>query len=119
MSEKLIVSSRRRFLTGALPAGALVCLGCKGLWARPGQASKFAENPGMTTEEAYRFFYGTFVPVLVHLAKNIGREKLVQELTKASAENTAQMITAMAKDLPARDMKAFAGLIDGMLASAP
>ena len=73
----------------------------------------------MTTEEMYRFFYGAFIPTLQILAKNIGRDKLIEELTKASAENATQMTAAMAKDLPKRDMKAFAGLMDGMMLTAP
>jgi hypothetical protein len=119
MPDKTFDSSRRRFLTRTVPAGALVCLGCKGLFALPGQESKFYENPGMTTEEMYRFFYGAFIPTLQILAKNIGRDKLIEELTKASAENATQMTAAMAKDLPKRDMKAFAGLMDGMMLTAP
>jgi hypothetical protein len=128
MTEKNMDSGRRRFLTTALPLGTIACLGCKGLLALPGfdgrpftsgQASKFAENPGMTAEETFRFFYGLFVPALVNLAKSVGREKLVRELTKVSAENAAQMIAAAAKDMPKRDMKAFAGLIETMMATAP
>jgi hypothetical protein len=119
MPEKILVSSRRRFLTSAVPAGALVCLGCGGLRAWPGQQSKFSENPGMTTEELFRFFYGTFVPVLQIMAKDMGREKLIKELTKASAENAGGMISSMTKDMPKRDMKAFGAMMDGMMATAP
>jgi len=111
-----LASSRRQFLARTVPAGALVCLGCKSLFAWPGQENKFSENPGMTTEETYRFFYGTFIPVLQILARDFGRDKLVEELAKASAENVSQMIVAMAKDLPQKDMKAFARLLDGMMA---
>jgi len=119
MREKTLVSSRRRFLASAVPAGVIACLGCPRLMALPGQASKFSENPGMTTEETFRFFYGTFVPALIILAKNTGREKLVKELTKASAENAAQMIGEMAKDIPKRDIKAYAAMMEGMMATAP
>ncbi len=119
MLDKRFDSSRRRFLARTVPAGALVCLGCKGLFALPGQESRFSENPGMTTEEMYRFFYGVFIPTMQSLAKRIGREKLVKELTGASAENTVQMIAAMSKGFPNRDMKAFAGLIDRMMRMPP
>jgi hypothetical protein len=114
-----LASSRREFLARAVPVGALVCVGCTSLFGGPRQESKFSENLGMTTEEAFRFFYGSFVPTLLFLAKRFGRDELVKELTKASAENYAQMVAAMAKDLPKRDMKAFAGLMDTMMASAP
>jgi len=119
MSKKILTSSRRQFLTRTVPAGALACLGCKGLFGGAAQKSKFSENPGLTTEEMYRLFYGMSIPVLQILARDFGRDKLVQELTKASAENASQMISAVAKDLPKRDMKAFAGLMDRMMASAP
>jgi len=128
MPGNLMDSGRRRFLQTALPLGAFACLGCKGLLALPGcdgrpcqsgQENRFSENPGMTTEEMFRFFYGLLVPTLVLLAKDIGREKLVKELTKASAENAAQMIAAAAKGMPKRDMKAFAAMMDGMMATAP
>jgi hypothetical protein len=119
MPNKRFDLSRRRFLTRTVPAGAMVCLGCRGLFALPGQESKFSENPGMTTEEMYRFFYGTFIPALQTLAKSIGRDKLVKELTKASAEEYAQMMAAMAKDVPNKDMRAFVGLMDRMMATAP
>lgn len=119
MPEKSLMPGRRRFLTGALPAGVIACLGCPRLLALSGQAGKFSENPGMTTEESFRFFYGLFVPTLIGLAKSIGREKLVKELTIISAENAAGMIAAAAKDMPKRDMKAFATMMDGMMATAP
>lgn len=119
MSKKILISSRRQFLTRTVPAGALACLGCRSLFARPGQENRLSENPGMTTEEIFRVFYGMSIPVLQILARDFGRDKMVQELTKASAENASQMIAAMAKDLPKRDMKAFAGLIDRMMATPP
>ena len=119
MSKKILISSRRQFLTRTVPAGALVCLGCKGLFAVPDQQSKLSENPGLTTEEIYRLFYGMTIPVLQILARDFGRDKLIEELTKASAENAVKMTDAMAKDLPKRDMKAFARFVDSMMDSAP
>ena len=110
-----LAPGRRQFLLRTVPAGALVCMGCKSLFAWPGQENKFSENPGMTTEETYRFFYGTSIPVLQILARDFGRDKLVEELAKASAENVTQMIIAMAKELPQKDMKALARLLDGMM----
>jgi len=119
MTEKILLSSRRRFLTRTFPARAFACLGCKGLLAWPGQQNKFSENPGMTTEEMFRFFYGTFVPVLQIMARDMGREEMIKELTRASAENWSQMIASMAKDMPKRDMKAFVAMMDGMMGAPP
>jgi hypothetical protein len=124
MPEKKLDSGRRRFLATALPLGTIACLGCKRLLALPGfdgrpftsgQASKFAENPGMTAEEIFRYFYGLSIPVFQTLARDIGRDKLIKELTKASAENYARMVASMAKDLPRRDVKAFADMLQSML----
>ncbi len=128
MAEKTMDSGRRRFLQTALPLGAFACLGCRRLLAFPGRAgrpfppgqeNRFAENPGMTTEETFRFFYDLFVPTLAGLAKSIGREKLARDLTRISAENATAMIAAAAKDMPKRDLKAYAGMIGSMLASPP
>ena len=119
MSKKILVSSRRQFLTRTVPAGALACLGCKGLFAGPGQENKFSENPGITTEEMFRLFYGMSIPVLQILARDFGRDKLIKGLEKASAENWSKMMATMAKDLPKRDMKAFVELTEGMMAAAP
>ena len=119
MSKQILISSRRQFLTRTVPAGALACLGCKGLFAGPGQENKFSENPGITTEEMFRLFYGMSIPVMQILARDFGRDKLIKGLEKASAENWSKMMATMAKDLPKRDMKAFVELTEGMMAAAP
>jgi hypothetical protein len=128
MIEKRLVPGRRRFLQTALPLGTMACLGCKGLMASPGlggrplipgQKNRFSENLGMTAEGAYRFFYGTFVPVLQSLAKDMGREKMIKELTKASAERIAQLMAAAARGIPNKRMQVFAGLMTVMMSSAP
>jgi hypothetical protein len=128
MSEKKHDSGRRRFLTTVLPMGTIACLGCKSLLAfrgsaslpfNSGQENKFSENPGMTTEEIYRFFYGMSIPTLQFLAKDIGRESLIKKLTEVSAEDYAQMMAAMAKDLPQKDMKAFAGMMEKAMGMPP
>jgi hypothetical protein len=122
------VSGRRQFLTKALPLGTLFCLGCKNLMAVPaalggaeasGQKPKFLDGSGMTVEDVYKFGYGTFVPLLQALAKDVGRERFVRMVEKASAENGAVLIASMAKDLPKRDMKAFAGLFKSWLSTPP
>lgn len=61
----------------------------------------------------------TFVPVFQALAKDMGKEKFIELLEKASAENGAQMIASMAKDLPKRDMKAFADMIQNWMSAVP
>lgn len=122
------VSSRRQFLTKALPLGTLFCLGCKNLLAVPtilgggqasGQKPKFLDGSAMTVEDVYKFGYGTFIPLLQTLAKDVGREKFVRMVEKASAENGALMIASMAKDLPKRDLKAFAGFMRDWMSTPP
>jgi hypothetical protein len=128
MIERKLVPGRRRFLQTTLPLGTIACLGCKGLMAsrglggRPfisGQDNKFSENPGMTTEETYRFFYGTFVPILQFLAKDLGREKMIADMTKASAERIAQFMAATTKNFPVKGMKAFASLMTVIMNTKP
>src|SRR5512135_2799956 len=106
---------RRRFLTEALPACALFCLGCKGLTAAP-QKPKYLDDSGMTAEDVFKFHYGGLVPVLEFIGRDIGNDKLLKLLEKAGAENYANMVTAMAKDYPTRDMKSFVKLMDAMTA---
>lgn len=122
------VSGRRQFLAKTLPLGTMFCLGCKNLLALPtvlggaqasGQKPKFLDDSGMTVEEVYKLGYGVFVPLLQTLAKDMGREKLIRMVEKAVAENGAAMIAGMAKDLPKRDMKAYAGFLQNMLSTPP
>jgi len=123
-----LASSRREFLLNVLPAGSLFCLGCKNLSAVPSiygehqstsQKPKFLEDSGMNVEDVYKFAYGTFVPVYQIMAKNMGREKFLEMLGKASSENMAQFVASIAKDSPKRDMTAFADLMEKVLGSFP
>jgi hypothetical protein len=122
------ISARRHFLKSILPTGALFCLGCKNLLALPdtyggqqtaGQKPKFLENSGMNMKDVYTFAYGTFIPVYQIMANNVGREKFLEMLKKATAENQSQMVNSMVKDMLKRDMKAFADLIVNIMSSAP
>ena len=120
MSNNLLHVDRRRFLASALPLGTIACLGCTG-WAaqafQPGRKDTFLENPGMSAEEIYSFFYGMFIPVLQSLGRDMGQERFIRTMTKAAEENTAQMIASMAKDLPQRDMKSFSSFLRNVLDS--
>jgi ribosomal protein L12E/L44/L45/RPP1/RPP2 len=117
MSHKDLVEGRRRFLTEALPAGALFCLGCKSLTAA--QKPKYLEDSGMTAEDVFKFSYGYLVPILESMGKGIGKEKLLKLLEKAGAENYTQMVNTMAKDYPSRDLKSFVKMMDASMASIP
>jgi hypothetical protein len=123
-----VASSRRQFLTKTLPAGTLFCLGCKSLLAvphifggqqTPGQKHKFLEDSGMTVEQVFRFSFENGIPILQNLAKEIGREKFLEMLIKASSENIVQFVSSMAKNLPKRDMAIFADWISKILKTFP
>ncbi len=122
MGERDLDPGRRRLLKTGLPLATIACLGCRGLAAQslaPGGGSKFLENPGMTTEETYAFFYATFIPVLHSLSKEMGPERFLAALTKAVGDNTRHMIAAAAKDSPTRDIKGWSALFQKILGSPP
>jgi len=109
-------SSRRQFLLKTLPAGTLFCLGCNNLSGFPDildpretstQKHKFLEDSGMTMEQVFRFSCENSIPIFQTLAKDIGREKFLEMLKKASNENTVQFIKTATKDFPKRDFAAF------------
>jgi hypothetical protein len=110
------ISSRRQFLLKTLPAGTLLCLGCKNLSGFPDildpqkistQKHKFLEDSGMTVEQVFRFSFENGIPILQALAKDIGREKFLEMLKKASNENNVQFAKTVTKDFPKRDFAAF------------
>jgi hypothetical protein len=113
---------RRRLITQGLPLVTIACLGCRGVAAQtlaPGVRSKSQEKTGMTAEETYAVFYGTFIPVLQALQKEMGPERFLGLLTKAASENAAQMIAATARDMPTRDIKALSALMQNLLGTPP
>jgi len=115
-SKTFSSSSRRQFLLKTLPAGTLFCLGCNNLSGFPdifdpqktsAQKHKFLEDSGMTIEQVFRFSFEGSIPILQNLARDIGREKFLEMLKKASNENSIQFVRATTKDLPKRDFAAF------------
>ena len=120
-------SGRRKFLTKHLPAGALMCLGCKNLLAATGlqdgpqeavQKPKYQLNSGMTTEEVFKFTYGYSLPVFQYMEKKIGKEKLIDLLKGASAENSEALMKSFTKGVPG-DMKALSDMVKTWLSSPP
>ena len=77
------------------------------------------QQSGMTSEEVLKFSIGYCVPLFQRMEKDLGKKRLIRMLTRASAENNAKMISTMVKDLPARDMNAFADLMDGFMKTKP
>jgi hypothetical protein len=120
-------SSRRQFLTKQLPAGTLMCLGCKSLLAAPLaqinqqstiQKQKFLLDSGMTVENVFKFTYGYCVPLFKNMEKKIGKDKVIELLKEASAENGAELIKAYTKGTPG-SMKSFAEFVKNWLSTPP
>ncbi len=120
-------SNRRKFLTKHLPAGALMCLGCKNLLAATGlnngpqetvQKPKYQLNSGMTTEDVFKFTYGYSLPIFKYMEKNIGKEKLIDLLKGASAENSETLMRSFTKGVPG-NMKALSDMVKTWMSSPP
>ena len=120
-------SSRRKFLTKHLPAGALMCLGCKSLLSAPSelmkpqeaaQKAKYLLNSGMSVEDVFKFAYGSSIPIYKYIGSKIGKEKLIALLKEASAENGATFIKSLTQGKPG-DMKAFADFVKNYLSTPP
>lgn len=108
-----LASSRREFLQGLFPAGALLYSGCGLLSAssrlqnKPAK-HKFLEDSGLTMREAFRFaFLWTYIPMMEALAAQIGREKLVEMVKEATGIYCAQQTRSFAQRLQKKDRDAF------------
>jgi len=108
-----LASSRREFLQGLFPAGALLCSGCGLLSAssrlqnKPTQ-HKFLEDSGLTMREAFRFaFQYSYIPMMQELADRIGREKFVEMLREATGIYWAQQTKNYVQRLQKKDFDAF------------
>ncbi len=120
-------SNRRKFLTRHLPAGALMCLGCKSLLSAPValmnpkeliQNPKYLMNSGMTIEDVFKFTYNYCVPLFKNMQKKMGSDKLIELLKEASSENGSELIKSFTKGVPG-NMKAFADFVKNWLSTPP
>jgi len=112
-----LASSRRGFLLNVLPAGSLFCLGCGTLSAIASRQDtkkadekkqKLLEDSGLTMREVFRFAYlWTYIPMMQTLADKVGREKLVEMVTEATATYWAQRTKSITQRLPKIDFEAF------------
>ena len=110
-------STRREFLQGLFPAGALLCSGCGLLSAasrlqdspqNKAARHKFLEDSGLTMKEAFRFaFQWTYIPMMQELAARIGREKLVEMVKEATGVYGGQWARDYARRLQKKDLDAF------------
>jgi len=125
--------NRRWFLHDALPAGALACLGCtRGLCLAPAEEKlqsapaaqhKFLADSRMTFADVFKFTYQDgFIPLMNHLAKEVGREKLVEMLKQAASEASAERMGKRAEEFQVRTpavfvspLKAKGGMVEHVL----
>jgi len=110
-------SSRRKFLQGIFPAGALLCSGC-GLLSASSRLQdspqnkidqhKILKDSGLTMREAFRFaFQYSYIPTMQALAARIGREKLVEMIAEATRTYWAQQTRRYVERLPKKDFRSF------------
>lgn len=122
MENQEFSENRRDFLTKVVPLAALLCFGCKRAAVQKiavESDNKSTESLGMSTEDTYNFFYGTFIPLLQSLQKEMGNEKFIGLITKTSADGIATMFSDMTKDIKERDLKAFASFLKDILSTPP
>jgi hypothetical protein len=90
-----LASSRRAFLLNILPAGTLFRLGCGNLtaWTMGQEAQKtvekkhkFQEDSGMSFQEVFEFAFKDFIQTMESFARQMGRDKLLEMLTKDSED---------------------------------
>jgi len=122
------VASRRQFLQNVFPAGAIFCFGCRDLLALrnaegkqevAGKKHKFLGDSGLTVEEVFKFAYQDIIPIMQNVANDMGREKFIAILEKATDAYHARLITEMTKDLPKKDMAALADFTINMVNTFP
>lgn len=110
--------NRREFLGRAVPACALVCLGCRDLFASTLGAAQdstmqaadgFEEELTLTYKKLFEYRYkANFIPVFEAIADDIGREKTLELLKKASAKNNRDLGERLAQSRPSNDFHTFA-----------
>jgi L-2-amino-thiazoline-4-carboxylic acid hydrolase len=110
------VPDRRQLLLQMLPAGAFACLLCRrGLAAAaqdkgpaPPAKHKFQEPCEMSYDELFQFAYARgFIPYMTALAEDVGREKLVEMLKKASCAATEREVREGLRTDPKNDLTTF------------
>jgi len=104
-----LLPSRRQILTQVLPAGAFACLACRGVFAAIEPARSKASAPvEMSYEEMFKGFYvESFIPTMKALGEELGRDKLIDMLKRASSRAAEQGVKEWAKKVPNRDLASF------------
>jgi hypothetical protein len=69
---------------------------------------KFEEDSQMSFERVFKFVYGgVFIPTMLGMAEELGREKLVEMLKDVASRQWAKQIAEDTKNLKKRDLDVF------------
>jgi hypothetical protein len=106
------VPDRRQLLLEMLPAGAFACLLCRRGQAAPQEKgaappgkNKFQAPCEMSYEELFQFAYGyDFIPAMKALGSEMGREKLVETLSRAYSAAAVEHVRERLKADPKNDL---------------
>lgn len=110
--------SRRQFLSKIIPACAITCLGCGSAFASAvsgkghfsaQEKHNFEEELTMTYEKLFGYRYkSSFIPVFQSIEKDIGKEKLLDMIKKASCRNNEELGKRFAARYSAKNSYNFA-----------
>jgi len=110
------VPDRRQLLLQMLPAGAFACLLCRNGLAATGQTKgaappakdKFQAPCEMSYEELFQFAYAyDFIPAMKAMGAEMGREKLVEMLTRAYSAAVVEHVRERLKTNPKNDLATY------------
>jgi hypothetical protein len=110
------VPDRRQLLVQMLPAGAFACLLCRhGLaaahqekGAAPPAKNKYEAPCEMSYEELFQFAYAyDFIPAMKAMGAEMGREKLVEMLTRAYSAAAVERVREQLKNNPKNDLATY------------
>jgi hypothetical protein len=110
------VPDRRQLLLQMLPAGAFACLLCRNGLAAAGQTkggvplakNNFQAPCEMSYEELFQFAYAYgFIPAMKAMGAEMGRDKLVEMLKRASSTATVEQVRERLKKNPKNDLATY------------
>jgi hypothetical protein len=123
--DKNGLPTRRELFVKLFPACSL-CLGCSGFQALTAAESQKAQSQflggrstqkaDMNYEEIFKFAYGGLIPVMKSLAEQMGKEKFLEMLKRASSAAAAKETEETYRNKPKRDL---ATLLEDMRKAGP
>jgi hypothetical protein len=112
-------SSRRQFLLKTIVAGSILGLGCPKLIASGNTLSVYKESSDEAVVETLRFILTNNIGIYKGLEKELGSEKLIKMLQQITADNWAEGIKEMTKDIKERNIENYAKLAASIMSSTP